>query len=171
MQFSPTSNFQNPMTTGGDLIYGDSSGNATRLPNGSNGQVLTSSGGTAAPTWTAGGGGSAPVFAMPTVRTYTSGSGNYVKNYTFIITSGSATVGATYTNNAITFTVYATVSGATQVVMNGSGDPAASGTLTKSGGTGDATIAFSSFLYPKYIKIKISKLKILKVQCFHKIDY
>jgi hypothetical protein len=43
--------FTNPMTTGGDLIYGGSGGTATRLANGSAQQVLTSSGGTAAPTW------------------------------------------------------------------------------------------------------------------------
>lgn len=41
-----------PMTTGGDLIYGGASGTGTRLANGSSGQVLTSGGGTAAPTWT-----------------------------------------------------------------------------------------------------------------------
>jgi hypothetical protein len=41
----------NPMTTGGDLIYGGASGVPTRLANGSAGQVLTSAGGTAAPTW------------------------------------------------------------------------------------------------------------------------
>jgi len=41
-----------PMTTGGDLIYGGASGVATRLANGSSGQILTSSGGTSAPTWT-----------------------------------------------------------------------------------------------------------------------
>lgn len=31
----------NPMTTGGDIIYGGASGVPTRLANGSNGQVLT----------------------------------------------------------------------------------------------------------------------------------
>lgn len=46
------SSFANPMTTGGDTIYGGASGVATRLANGTNGQVLTSSGTTAAPTWT-----------------------------------------------------------------------------------------------------------------------
>lgn len=40
-----------PMTTGGDLIYGGTSGVGTRLANGSSGQVLTSAGGTSAPTW------------------------------------------------------------------------------------------------------------------------
>lgn len=41
----------NPMTTGGDIIYGGASGVATRLANGSSGQLLTSAGGTSAPTW------------------------------------------------------------------------------------------------------------------------
>lgn len=45
-------NALSPMTTGGDLIYGGTSGAATRLANGSSGQVLTSSGTTLAPTWT-----------------------------------------------------------------------------------------------------------------------
>lgn len=47
-----TTGFTNPMTTGGDIIYGGASGAPTRLANGSSGQVLTSSGGTSAPTWT-----------------------------------------------------------------------------------------------------------------------
>lgn len=41
----------NPMTTGGDIIYGGVGGTPTRLANGSASQVLTSSGGTAAPVW------------------------------------------------------------------------------------------------------------------------
>jgi hypothetical protein len=44
----------NPMTTGGDIVYGGASGVETRLANGSSGQVLTSAGGTSAPTWGAG---------------------------------------------------------------------------------------------------------------------
>lgn len=48
---NPPSGFSNPMTTGGDLIYGGASGVATRLANGSANQVLTSAGGTSAPTW------------------------------------------------------------------------------------------------------------------------
>jgi hypothetical protein len=40
-----------PMTTGGDIIYGGASGAGARLANGSSGQVLTSAGGTSAPTW------------------------------------------------------------------------------------------------------------------------
>lgn len=45
-------NALSPMTTGGDLIYGGASGVGTRLANGGSGQVLTSAGGTSAPTWT-----------------------------------------------------------------------------------------------------------------------
>jgi len=99
---------------------------------------------------------STPVYAPPTVQRFTSGSGTYNKNYTFVITSGSATVGATYTNNSVTFTVYATVSSAVQVVMSGSGAPAASGTLTKATGTGDATLSFSQVLSPLYLKVKMA---------------
>ena len=44
-------NALSPMTTGGDLIYGGSSGVGTRLANGSAGQYLTSAGGTSPPVW------------------------------------------------------------------------------------------------------------------------
>lgn len=65
--------------------------------------------------------------------------------YTFTVTSANATVGATYTNNGATFTVTSTiVSQTTLVTTTPTGAPAASGTLTKASGTGDATIAFSA---------------------------
>ena len=41
----------NPMTTGGDIVYGGASGVETRLANGTVGQVLRSGGTTVAPTW------------------------------------------------------------------------------------------------------------------------
>ena len=41
----------NPMTTGGDIIYGGASGVPTSLANGSLGQVLKSGGGTNSPSW------------------------------------------------------------------------------------------------------------------------
>lgn len=47
------SSLTNPMTTGGDIIYGGASGVPTRLANGTAAQVLTSAGGTSAPTWSA----------------------------------------------------------------------------------------------------------------------
>lgn len=90
----------------------------------------------------------------PTYQEFLSGSGTYNLNYTFVITSGNATVGATYTNNGVTFTVYATVASATVVVMRGSGPPAASGTLTKASGTGDATLTFSTFKPPVYLEVE-----------------
>lgn len=59
-----TSPLVNPMTTGGDIIYGGASGAATRLANGSSGQTLLSAGSTNAPTWgtlTIAGGGTGQV--------------------------------------------------------------------------------------------------------------
>lgn len=47
----------NPMTTGGDLIYGGVGGTPTRLANGNAGQVLTSAGTTLAPYWSDNGAG------------------------------------------------------------------------------------------------------------------
>ena len=91
----------------------------------------------------------------PTIQKFTSGSGTYNRSYVFVIGSGNATVGATYTNNGITYTVSATVSAATQVVMTGSGSPLTSGTLTKASGTGDATLTFSQVYAPQYIKVKM----------------
>lgn len=43
----------NPMTTGGDIIYGGASGTPTRLANGTANAILTSAGSTSAPTWIA----------------------------------------------------------------------------------------------------------------------
>ena len=62
----------NPMTTGGDLIYGGAAGIATRLANGTAGQYLKSNGGTAAPSWVT---GTAP--QAPTKQVFLSGSGTY----------------------------------------------------------------------------------------------
>lgn len=65
----------------------------------------------------------------------------------FTVTSANATVGTTYTNNSQTFTVLATISGGTTLYMAGTGNPTASGTLTKTGaGAGDATITYSAFV-------------------------
>lgn len=70
--------------------------------------------------------------------------------YTFTISSGNATLGATYTNNGNTYTVAKTVAAGLTVVMTGPAAPAASGTLTKSAGTGDATLTFSAFTGSAY---------------------
>lgn len=60
----------NPMTTGGDIIYGGASGVATRLPNGSSATVLVSQGGTNAPFWQPVGN----VSRAPNVQTFLVGS-------------------------------------------------------------------------------------------------
>lgn len=73
--------------------------------------------------------------------------------YTFTV-SGitiSPTVGATYTNNTVTFTVVGTNLAGTSgsiagtIIATGASVPTASGNLTKTGGTGDSTIAYTLF--------------------------
>lgn len=68
--------------------------------------------------------------------------------WTFTVTSANATVGATYTNNGVTFTVLSTIASGTtlttSVSAGGSPTNAASNTLTKVTGTGDSTITFSA---------------------------
>ncbi len=64
--------------------------------------------------------------------------------YVFTVTAANATVGAVYSNNSQTFLVSATIAAGVTLNSSGTGTPAASGTLTKVSGTGDATITFSS---------------------------
>lgn len=53
--------------------------------------------------------------------------------------------GDVYTNNGQTFTVLSVVTSTTSAFLSGTGAPLSSGTLTKSSGTGDATVAYSAF--------------------------
>ncbi len=76
--------------------------------------------------------------------TVTFGAG-FIEEYVFTIVSGNATAGATYTNNSHTFTVVNTIVAGTTLVTTGTANPTAFGVLTKTSGSGDATIAFSSF--------------------------
>jgi hypothetical protein len=69
----------------------------------------------------------------------------YQSHYFFTITSGSATVGATYSNNGFIFTVLSSITSQTSLFCSGTGVPTSSGTLTKVTGTGDTTITFSTF--------------------------
>jgi hypothetical protein len=138
-----TNNASLAVTAGGS-VYTDGS----KLVNtgaGTAGDFLRSAG-SSAPAWTA--------FIAPNIQSLTSGS-TYNKAYAFVITSGSATAGATYTNNGITFTVLRTVSSATLVYMNGSGAPTASGTLTKASGTGDSSLTFSISRAPIYLRVRM----------------
>lgn len=65
------------------------------------------------------------------------------------VSSANATVGATYTaGNGTLFTVVSTISSGTTLVLNvtnGISPSATSGTLTKTGGTGDSTITYSAY--------------------------
>jgi len=82
-----------PMTTGGDIIYGGASGTATRLANGTAGQILTSQGSTLAPIW------SSMTAASPTsVKT---------SNYTVQTTDG--TVRGDSSGGTFTFTLFTPV--------------------------------------------------------------
>ncbi len=89
----------------------------------------------------------------PEVTKITSGPGTFYKTYIFGIATGSATIGATYTNNGFTFTVKYTVASGVQIYMVGTGAPAVSGTLTKSGGTGDATLTFYAMRAPLVLEV------------------
>jgi hypothetical protein len=91
----------------------------------------------------------------PSITKYITGSGSHNMTYKFFIDSGNATAAATYTNNAVTFTVKTTVASGTQVEMTGGGSPAVSGTLTKTGGAGDATLTFYAVRVPIYYKLKV----------------
>lgn len=91
----------------------------------------------------------------PAFQSFLSGSGTYNQTYHFYITSGNATLGATYTNNSITFTVVATVASSTTVRMTGSNVPTSSGTLTKTGGTGDSTLTFNCVRSPLYLEVEM----------------
>lgn len=87
---------------------------------------------------------------------YWNGSGNAsvidaltANSYTFVVTGVSVTplVGATYTNNTVTYTVVKSflTNGNGTIVATGASNPTTSGSLVKTGGTGDATIIFAEF--------------------------
>ncbi len=92
---SPSASFDNisPMTTGGDIIYGGASGTGTRLPNGSSNQVLTSTGGTSAPTWA-----TAPFSTVEYVSNSGMGDNDDITNFV-TSTNGSPIPSVTYTAN------------------------------------------------------------------------
>lgn len=83
------------------------------------------------------------------ITTYrTSGTGTHYLSYIFAIVAGSATIGATYTHNSFTYTVSETIASGLFLTAVGTGTPLASGTLTKSTGTGDATLTFRAYRAP-----------------------
>ncbi len=94
--------------------------------------------------------------------TYYTGNTCAVPVVIFTVTSAAATVGATYTNNGATFTVLQTIAAGTRLVCYGNAGvaPAASGTLTKSGGTGDSTITFSDKAYQTSIYVSVADAQV-----------
>lgn len=87
-------NALSPMTTGGDIIYGGASGVGTRLPNGTNGQVLTSSGGTTPPTWTTPGTGTVTGTGVSGRVTYWNGTSSITSASTFLFDGTNLGIGA-----------------------------------------------------------------------------
>lgn len=96
-----------------------------------------------------------PIYIPPSLQVL-SGSGTYNRHYAFIASGVNATVGATYTNNGVTFTVVRTVSASNYVVLSGNNVPTSSGTLTKASGTGDTSITFTEYRLPVAIKVKMA---------------
>lgn len=65
--------------------------------------------------------------------------------YMFNVTAANATAAATYTNNGVTYYVKKTIAGGTKLYCAATAGSVTSGTtLTKTSGTGDATITFST---------------------------
>ncbi len=83
------------------------------------------------------------------------GTGTYNLYYSFTINTGTAVVNDTYTNNSITYTVFESVTSSRSVVMTGSGPPTSSGTLTRTSGTGDATLTFTNVWIPRYLDVQV----------------
>jgi hypothetical protein len=97
----------------------------------------------------------APLYIADSWEFLTTGSGTWNKHYAFVVSAASATVGATYTHNSVTYTVIHTVASSNYVVLSGSAAPLSTGTLTKASGTGDSTIAFSSVRAPIALAVTV----------------
>lgn len=81
-----------PMTSGGDLIYGGSSGTGTRLPNGSAGQFVKSAGTTLAPLWA-----TLATTDMPLSAATSTGGGTITNTSDYVICNPSAATPITIT--------------------------------------------------------------------------
>jgi hypothetical protein len=91
----------------------------------------------------------------PASIAYTSGTGTWTPTYYFFTGPCNATNGATYSDGTTTFTVQGTVSASKLLAATGSAAPAVSGTLTKTGGTGDSSIAYYATRSPISLRIRI----------------
>jgi hypothetical protein len=122
----------------GDILYASAANVLSKLTLGSANQLLRVNAGATAPEWAT----VTATYTVPTVQRFTVTGAT--AGYMFTVTAANATAGATYTNNGQTFTVLGTIAGGTTLFTSSTGAPAASGTLTKATGTGDATITFSA---------------------------
>lgn len=92
----------------------------------------------------------------PTFQKFiTPGSSTYVPTCIFNVVSANATIGDTYTNNGQTFTIQKTISSGIQLIAIGTGSPSASGTLTRTSGSGDSTISFVKVIRPLSLKVTV----------------
>lgn len=94
---------------------------------------------------------------LPPLRTiFTTGTlvTHYCSFY-FFCASANATVNSEYTNGGNTYRVSATIAGGVMLLAQGNAGttPAASGVLTKSSGTGDATITYYAARSPLYMTV------------------
>lgn len=87
-----------PMSASGDMIYGGASGTGTRLPKGSDGQVLTLASGL--PSWAAASAGSAGLVGVLTIHqqsscAFTIGQAAYTSDFTAVANCGSTPISVT----------------------------------------------------------------------------
>ncbi len=90
----------------------------------------------------------------PVLTTYSAASGNHHISFKFQVASANATNGATYSDGTTVFTVTGTIAAGLELVATGAAAPVTSGTLTKTGGTGDATITFYAVRAPIFIRVR-----------------
>lgn len=91
----------------------------------------------------------------PKITSYLSSSGTHNITFYFFIAAGNASSGATYTNGSGTYTVGTTISGGVVLKTTGNAFPAAlTGTLTKTGGAGDATLTFYYYRFPISMRVR-----------------
>lgn len=97
------------------------------------------------------------VYALnPSYRIFTSGTAQtYYPTYAFYVYNATVAAGDTYTNNAVTFTVLTAATNSNIIYCSASSKPTSFGTLVRTAGTGDANIAFTQYVQPKYIKVRM----------------
>lgn len=100
VRFSWLTPLSNPMTTGGDLIYGGASGTPTRLPNGTANFVLQSNGTTLAPSWVALAGGGNALTSNPLSQFASTTSAQFMG----VISDATGSSGVVVGNASPTFT-------------------------------------------------------------------